>query len=69
MRTGRWRHRRCTEIDILITKVQYRDPKRVVAKVLYLNRQATLEKNQLMDTRPERVTILAKDFKNWSPVV
>lgn len=61
-----WRHRNCTEIDIEVIKVTYRNPEYIKLKVRYLNRRSFLEKNRLINNRPETVRIFKKDFKNWS---
>lgn len=61
-----WRHRNTTEIDVVFWKVTYRGTNYIRAKVLYLNRQAFLPENHLIDTEVQTVRVLRKDFKNWS---
>lgn len=64
----RWRHRSTTEIDIYIIHVSYTGPKYTKMSVIYLNRQMFLKENEVIDTRPEKVTVKREDFKNWKKV-
>lgn len=64
----RWRHRSTTEIDLCATKVQFVGPEYLKLKVLFLNRQAFLECNRLIDPTPASVTLKRKDLGNWRMV-
>lgn len=60
-----WRHISCTEIDLFFVSIQYVGPAYIKAKVLYFNRQATEEKNQLISITSQSVKIKKSDLSKW----
>lgn len=64
MTRGTWRHKSCLDMDLVVQKIQWRGPRYIKLRVLYLNRH----NGYFFDHTPETIKINYKDYKNWSKV-
>ena len=66
LKGGRYRHKHCLDVDMLICYVQYITANRVVIKVLYVNRNYQ-GGNMIIEPHPERIDF-TPDMQLWSKV-
>lgn len=65
MRAGEvYRHKRCLDMDIMVTKIQYRGPTYFKAKVLFINRH----NGNLLWESAVTVKIERSELRNWEHI-
>jgi hypothetical protein len=63
-RMGRYRHRYCRDIDILVSHVVRQEPEYTDLEVFYLSQRSS----NLFSPKLDVIRVFAKQYENWTAV-